>query len=174
MRCPFCNHDDTSVKNSRNTEDLSAIRRRRYCSECGGRFTTFERIQLRDIVVIKKDGNRVPLDRDKLARSIETALHKRPLPEGRLNRVINGIIRHLETSGDSEVATSVIGEMVMKALIHLDPVAYIRFSSVYHEFNSVSDFVNFISTMTETLEENTDDFEETLSMPQTSGLLSGS
>lgn len=162
MRCPFCNHEDTGVKNSRTTEDLSAIRRRRYCSECGGRFTTFERIQLRDIVVIKKNGNRVPLDRDKLARSIETALHKRPLPEGRLDRVINGIIRHLETSGDIEIPTSIIGEMVMKALIQLDPVAYIRFSSVYHEFNSVSDFVNFISTMTETFEKNSDDFDESV------------
>jgi len=159
MRCPFCGHSDTGVKNSRTTDDLSAIRRRRYCSECGGRFTTFERIQLRDLIVIKKDGNRVPFDRDKLARSVETALHKRPLQQGQIERVINSIIRHLETSGDVEIPTCTIGEMVMKALVQLDPVAYIRFSSVYHEFNSVSNFVDFISTMTETLDTLPDDGE---------------
>lgn len=159
MRCPFCANSDTGVKDSRTTEDQSAIRRRRFCAECGSRFTTFERIQLRDLVVLKKDGHRVPFDRDKLARSIETALHKRPLQQGRIERVINGIVRSLETSGDMETPTSTIGEMVMKALINLDAVAYIRFASVYHEFNGVSDFVNFISTMTQHDDVNADHIE---------------
>ncbi len=147
MRCPFCNHSDTAVKDSRNTDDLLAIRRRRFCQECGSRFTTFERIQLRDLVVIKKDGNRVPFDRDKLARSIVMALHKRAVPVERIERVISSIVRQLETSGDGEIETQTIGSIVMEALINLDPVAYVRFASIYHEFNDVSDFIDFISQM---------------------------
>ena len=147
MRCPFCGHSDTGVKDSRTTDDLSAIRRRRFCQECGSRFTTFERIQLRDLVVIKKDGNRVPFDRDKLAKSIVMALHKRAVPAERIERVISSIVRQLETSGDGEIPTQVIGSIVTEALINLDPVAYIRFASIYHEFNDVSDFIDFISQM---------------------------
>lgn len=155
MRCPFCGNSDTSVKDSRTTEDHSAIRRRRLCPECGSRFNTFERVQLRDLMVIKKDGNRVLFDRDKLARSIASALHKRPLPTGRIERVISGIIRSLETRGDAEIPTSTIGKLVMQALVNLDAVAYIRFASIYHEFSGVSDFVDFISQMTSTQEEPT-------------------
>lgn len=147
MRCPFCNHNDTAVKDSRNTDDLSAIRRRRFCQECGSRFTTFERIQLRDLVVIKKDGNRVPFDRDKLAKSIVMALHKRAVPAERIERVISSIVRQLETSGDGEIASHDIGSIVMEALINLDTVAYVRFASIYHEFSEVSDFIDFISQM---------------------------
>jgi transcriptional repressor NrdR len=147
MRCPFCTHPDTAVKDSRTTDDQATIRRRRFCSECGLRFTTFERVQLRELSVIKKEGRRVPFDRDKLARSITTALHKRPVSIERTERVVNSIIRRLETSGDAEIPTSTIGEMVMQALINLDPVAYVRFASVYREFNAISDFIEFISQM---------------------------
>lgn len=150
MRCPFCSHFDTTVKDSRTTDDLSAVRRRRQCPECGSRFTTFERIQLRDLMVIKKDGMRVPFDRDKLARSIESALHKRPIPADQIERMISGIIRRLETSGEIEIPTHVIGEMAIEALFNLDPVAYIRFASIYHEFQNVEDFVTFISNMSVT------------------------
>ncbi|WP_010300753.1 transcriptional regulator NrdR [Candidatus Odyssella thessalonicensis] len=149
MRCPFCGHTDTAVKDSRNTDDQSAIRRRRFCQECGSRFTTFERIQLRDLVVIKKDGNRVPFDRDKLAKSIVMALHKRAVPAERIERVISSIVRRLETSGDAEIPTAAIGSIVMEALVNLDAVAYVRFASIYHEFNNVSDFIEFISNMKE-------------------------
>lgn len=148
MRCPFCGNEDTAVKDSRTTDDHSAIRRRRFCLECGCRFTTFERIQLRELYVLKKNGRRVPFDRDKLARSIEMALHKRTISPDRVEKVITSLVRQLETSGDPEVSTSVIGEMVMQALINLDAVAYVRFSSVYHEFSEVKDFVDFISKMT--------------------------
>ena len=144
MRCPFCNHSDTAVKDSRNTDDLSAIRRRRFCQECGSRFTTFERIQLRDLVVIKKDGNRVPFDRDKLARSIVMALHKRAVPVERIERVISSIVRQLETSGDGEIETQTIGSIVMEALINLDPVAYVRFASVFYDFRTLDDFVQIL------------------------------
>lgn len=150
MRCPFCSHFDTTVKDSRTTDDLSAVRRRRQCPECGSRFTTFERIQLRDLMVIKKDGMRVPFDRDKLARSIESALHKRPIPAEQIERMISGIIRRLETSGEIEIPTHIIGEMAIEALFNLDPVAYIRFASIYHEFQNVEDFVTFISNMSVT------------------------
>lgn len=150
MRCPFCSHFDTTVKDSRTTDDLSAVRRRRQCPECGSRFTTFERIQLRDLMVIKKNGMRVPFDRDKLARSIESALHKRPIPADQIERMISGIIRRLETSGEIEIPTHVIGEMAIEALFNLDPVAYIRFASIYHEFQNVEDFVTFISNMSVT------------------------
>ena len=144
MRCPFCSNEDTAVKDSRTTEDNSAIRRRRICEECGSRFTTFERIQLRDLTVIKKNALRVPFDRDKLARSVVTALHKRSVDQDRVERVISSIVRQLETSGDAEIHTSRIGELVMDALLMLDSVAYVRFASVYHEFSDVNDFVDFI------------------------------
>lgn len=159
MRCPFCGHSDTAVKDSRNTDDQAAIRRRRFCQECGSRFTTFERIQLRDLLVIKKDGNRVPFDRDKLARSIMMALHKRPVAAERIERVISSIVRRLETSGDAEIPTHSIGSIVMEALINLDAVAYVRFASIYHEFNDVSDFIEFISNMKE-LAQNRSEFQE--------------
>lgn len=144
MRCPFCNHPDTAVKDSRTTEDHASIRRRRFCGECGSRFTTFERIQLRDLMVLKKSGVRVPFDRDKLARSIETALHKRAIDPERTERVISSIVRQLETSGETEIPTTTIGDMALEALLNLDPVAYVRFASVYKEFSDVKDFVAFI------------------------------
>ena len=147
MRCPFCNHYDTTVKDSRTTDDLSTVRRRRQCPQCGSRFTTFERIQLRDLMVIKKEGIRVPFDRDKLGKSIDSALHKRPIPPEQIERMISGIIRRLETSGDVEIPSHVIGEMVIEALFNLDPVAYIRFASIYHKFQNVEDFIKFISNM---------------------------
>ena len=149
MRCPFCSHFDTTVKDSRTTDDLSAVRRRRQCPQCGSRFTTFERIQLRDLIVIKKDGLRVAFDRDKLARSIETALHKRPIPADQIDRMISGVIRRLETGGEIEIPTHVIGEIAIEALFNLDTVAYVRFASVYHEFQNVEDFVTFISNMSQ-------------------------
>ncbi len=147
MRCPFCGHENTTVKDSRTTDDQAAIRRRRNCNECGCRFTTFERIQLRDLIVLKKNGHRVPFDRDKLARSIETALHKRSIEPEQIERMISGLIRRLETLGDNEISTSIIGEMAMESLINLDSVAYVRFASVYHEFGNVNDFIEFISKM---------------------------
>ena len=144
MRCPFCNHPDTGVKDSRTTEDNATIRRRRFCMECGSRFTTFERVQLRDLMVLKKSGLRVPFDRDKLAQSIETALHKREIEPERIERVVSSIVRQLETSGETEIPTTDIGEMAMDALLNLDSVAYVRFASVYKQFNDVKDFVAFI------------------------------
>ncbi|MGV8947944.1 MAG: transcriptional regulator NrdR [Candidatus Paracaedibacter sp.] len=144
MRCPFCSHSDTGVKDSRTTEDNAAIRRRRFCVECGSRFTTFERVQLRNLMVLKKSGVRVPFDRDKLAQSIETALHKRTIDPERTERVISSLVRQLEISGETEIPTTDIGEMVMDALLNLDAVAYVRFASVYKEFNDVKDFIAFI------------------------------
>ena len=146
MRCPFCSHDDTQVKDSRPTEDNTAIRRRRSCPNCGGRFTTFERVQLRDLTVIKKGGQRVPFDRDKLERSMRIALRKRPVEPERIDRVISGIVRRLESSGDTDVPAARIGEMVMDALANLDPVAYVRFASVYRNFREAKDFEDFIGS----------------------------
>ncbi|MCX7337831.1 MAG: transcriptional regulator NrdR [Alphaproteobacteria bacterium] len=147
MRCPFCGHADTSVKDSRTTDDQSSIRRRRFCGECGSRFTTFERVQLRDLLVVKKNGIRAPFDRDKLAHSITTAMHKRSLEPERVDRVVSGIVRQLETSGEPEISTHALGEMMMQALFNLDPVAYVRFASIYKEFSNVGDFVDFIKKM---------------------------
>jgi transcriptional repressor NrdR len=147
MRCPFCSHGDTSVKDSRTTDDQACIRRRRFCGECGSRFTTFERIQLRDLIVVKKGGVRVPFDRDKLARSITSAVHKRALDPERVERLISSIVRQLETSGEHEISSQQIGEMVMQALFHLDPVAYVRFASIYHDFHDVQNFVEFIQRL---------------------------
>jgi transcriptional repressor NrdR len=149
MRCPYCANPDTQVKDSRPTEDNSAIRRRRFCSACGARFTTFERIQLRELTVVKKNGQRLPFDRDKIARSILTACRKRPVDEERIERIVNSIQRRLESLGEAEVASSSIGEMVMEALQGLDKVAYVRFASVYKNFREVKDFENFVETLSE-------------------------
>jgi transcriptional repressor NrdR len=150
MRCPFCGHDDTQVKDSRPTEDNSAIRRRRFCPNCGARFTTFERIQLRELTVVKKDGQREPFDREKLARSMFTALRKRPVDNERIERVINGIVRRLESSGESDIPATAIGELVMEALKNLDQVAYVRFASVYRNFRDVADFEDFVGKLGDT------------------------
>lgn len=147
MRCPYCHHDDTAVKDSRTTDDHSAIKRRRICHECDCRFTTFERIQLREFVILKRNGHRVPFDRDKLARSVETALHKRSVDQDQIERVINKLIRRLETIGEQEIPTTIIGELVMESLVNLDAVAYVRFASVYQKFDAVTDFVHFISRL---------------------------
>jgi len=144
MRCPFCQNEDTQVKDSRPTEDSAAIRRRRQCDKCGSRFTTFERVQLRDLVVIKRSGRRVPFDRDKLARSLNIALRKRPIAPEQIEQMISGIVRKLESQGENEVASETIGEMVMEALAVLDPVAYVRYASVYRDFRAADDFSTFI------------------------------
>lgn len=147
MRCPFCGHDDTQVKDSRPTEDNAAIRRRRYCSACGSRFTTFERIQLRELMVVKSNGEKVPFDRDKLLRSLKIALRKRPVEDERIERMVNSIQRRLETLGENEIPTKVVGEMVMEQLKELDPVAYVRFASVYRNFREAKDFEEFVGKL---------------------------
>jgi transcriptional repressor NrdR len=147
MRCPFCGHDDTQVKDSRPTEDNSAIRRRRFCPSCGSRFTTFERVQLRDLVIVKKNGQKEPFDRDKLARSITLAVRKRPVESERVERIVSGIVRRLESLGESEIPSTVVGEMVMDALSTLDPVAYVRFASVYRNFREAKDFEDFVGKL---------------------------
>jgi len=144
MRCPFCGHNDTQVKDSRPTEDNAAIRRRRSCSACGSRFTTFERVQLRDLTILKKNGQRAPFDRDKLMRSIQIATRKRPVDEERIERIVNGIQRRLESSGENEIPSTHVGELVMEALASLDQVAYVRFASVYKNFREARDFENFV------------------------------
>jgi len=144
MRCPFCGHNDTQVKDSRPTEDNAAIRRRRFCADCGSRFTTFERVQLRDLTILKKNGQRVAFDRDKLIRSIQMAIRKRPVDEGRVERVVNGIQRRLESSGENEIRSETVGELVMEALSNLDSVAYVRFASVYKNFREARDFEDFV------------------------------
>ena len=144
MRCPFCGNVDTQVKDSRPAEDHVSIRRRRFCPACGGRFTTYERVQLRDLVVVKTSGKREPFDRDKLERSIRIAMQKRPIEPERIEQMISGIVRKLESQGESEVPSETIGEMVMEALNHLDPVAYVRYASVYRDFREASDFADFI------------------------------
>ena len=144
MRCPFCINEDTQVKDSRPTEDNTAIRRRRHCPACGGRFTTFERIQLRELTVLKKSGARILFDRDKLERSIQIATRKRNVEPERVERMINGIVRQLESSGENEIPSKSIGELVMAALANLDPVAYVRFASVYRNFREARDFEDFV------------------------------
>ena len=140
MRCPYCSGENTQVKDSRPTEENASIRRRRICPDCGGRFTTFERVQLREITIIKRSGRRVPFDRDKLARSIEVAMRKRPVEAERVERLISGIVRQLESMGEAELPSSVIGGLVMEALRGLDAVAYVRFASVYRDFRDAADF----------------------------------
>jgi transcriptional repressor NrdR len=153
MRCPFCGHDDTQVKDSRPTEDNSAIRRRRQCPACGARFTTFERVQLRELMVVKKNGGREPFERDKLERSLSLALRKRPVTPEHIERMINGLVRRLEVQGESEIPTDLIGEMVMEALESLDPVAYVRFASVYKNFGEARDFEKFVGELSQRLHE---------------------
>ena len=147
MRCPFCGHNDSQVKDSRPTEDNASIRRRRFCPSCGGRFTTFERIQLRELTVLKKNGKRAPFDRDKLYRSIQISLRKRPVDEERVDRMITGIVRRLESMGEPEIPSPVIGVMVMDSLGNLDPVAYVRFASVYRNFREAKDFEDFVEDL---------------------------
>ena len=147
MRCPFCGHDDTQVKDSRPTEDNAAIRRRRFCPDCGSRFTTFERVHLRDLMVVKKNSQRVAFDRDKLTRSILIATRKRQVDPERVVRIVTGIQRRLESSGEADIPTATIGEMVMDRLPGLDPVAYIRYASVYRNFREAMDFEDFVGRL---------------------------
>ena len=147
MRCPFCQSLDTQVKDSRPAEDGSVIRRRRVCSDCGGRFTTFERVQLRDLYVIKKSGRKVPFDRDKLARSFEVALRKRPIDPERVERAVSGIVRQLESSGEQDIQAEEIGTLVMEALKGMDDVAYVRFASVYKNFRDPQDFQDLLGEL---------------------------
>jgi len=149
MRCPFCGSDDTQVKDSRPTEENATIRRRRYCPACGSRFTTFERVQLRELTVVKKNGDKAPFDRDKVMRSLRIALRKRPVDNERIERVVNSIQRRLETLGESEIPTKVVGEMIMDNLHDLDQVAYVRFASVYRNFREAKDFEEFIGELSD-------------------------
>ncbi len=147
MRCPFCGHDDTQVKDSRPAEEAAAIRRRRFCASCGQRFTTVERVQLRELFVIKSDGRRVLFDREKLARSITIALRKRPVEGDRIERVVNSIVRQLEASGETDIPSAQIGEQVMDTLKAVDEVAYVRFASVYRDFREAKDFEAFLGSL---------------------------
>jgi transcriptional repressor NrdR len=140
MRCPYCGNVDTQVKDSRPSEDNTSIRRRRVCQDCGGRFTTFERVQLRELMVLKRNGRRVPFDRDKLARSVQVALRKRSVDPDRVERMVSGIVRQLESGGESEIMSEQIGHLVMEGLRGLDDVAYVRFASVYRNFREAKDF----------------------------------
>ena len=147
MRCPFCSNEDSQVKDSRPTEDNTAIRRRRICDQCGSRFTTFERIQLRDLVVIKTNDLKEVFDRDKMFRSLSMALRKRNIDQEKIEKIVNAIVRKLENSGDTEIKTTLIGQYIMDALSHLDQVAYVRFASVYKNFREVKDFEDFLGNL---------------------------
>jgi transcriptional repressor NrdR len=147
MRCPFCGNDDTQVKDSRPTDDGSAIRRRRFCPACGARFTTFERVQLRELYVVKSSGQKEPFDREKLLRSMRISLRKRPVDADRIDRVVNSIVRQLESSGETEIPSTQIGEMVMNQLGGIDKVAYIRYASVYRDFREAADFNDFVEKL---------------------------
>jgi transcriptional repressor NrdR len=155
MRCPFCGHAESQVKDSRPSEDGGAIRRRRLCPECGGRFTTFERVQLRELTILKRSGRRTPFERDKLARSIAVAIRKRPIDPERVERMISSIVRQLESMGETELPSSAVGELVMTQLKALDDVAYVRYASVYRDFRETQDFAQFLSA--EGLAEATED-----------------
>ena len=144
MRCPFCGHDESQVKESRPSEDGAAIRRRRMCPSCEGRFTTFERVQLRELTILKRSGRRTPFDRDKLARSVAIAIRKRPIEPDRVERMISAIVRQLESMGETELPSSTIGELMMKHLKQLDDVAYVRYASVYRDFRETEDFARFL------------------------------
>ncbi|MEZ5839917.1 MAG: transcriptional regulator NrdR [Hyphomicrobiales bacterium] len=150
MRCPYCGSAETQVKDSRPTEDGTAIRRRRICADCGGRFTTFERVQLRELTVVKKTGRRVPFDRDKLMRSIQIALRKRQVEPERIERMVNGIVRQLESMGENDVTSEQVGHLVMEGLRGLDDVAYVRFASVYRNFREAKDFETFLGELGQT------------------------
>jgi len=145
MRCPFCSSEDTQVKDSRQAEDNSAVRRRRQCGSCGARFTTFERVQLRDLTVVKKSGRRTPFERDKLARSVLIALQKRPVKPDQVEQMISGVVRQLEAGGSSDIESDRIGELVMEGLSSLDKIAYVRYASVYKDFRATEDFASFIT-----------------------------
>ena len=147
MRCPFCSNEDSQVKDSRPTEDNTAIRRRRICEQCGSRFTTFERIQLRDLVVLKNKGQRENFDRDKMFRSLSLALRKRNIENEKIEKIINAIVRKLENSGETEIKSNIIGQYIMEALMHLDQVAYVRFASVYKNFREAKDFEDFLGNL---------------------------
>lgn len=147
MRCPYCGAEDTQVKDSRPSEDGAAIRRRRFCPQCDARFTTFERVQLRELTVIKSDGSRKLFDRDKLARSMRIALRKRPVEEEKLEQIINGLVRQMETMGEGDITTRQIGQLVMETLRRLDPVAHVRYASVYKDFRTPADFNEFVDML---------------------------
>lgn len=147
MRCPYCGSLDTQVKDSRPTDDHTSIRRRRVCPDCGGRFTTFERVQLRELTVLKRSGRRVPFDRTKLERSLEIALRKRPVSPERIERMLNGVVRQLESMGEPEISSEQIGELLMEGLRGLDDVAYVRFASVYKNFREAKDFGALVETL---------------------------
>ncbi len=148
MRCPYCQSTDTQVKDSRPSEDHTAIRRRRVCADCGGRFTTFERVQMRELTVVKKHGRRVPFDRDKLMRSVQIALRKRPVDPERIERMVSGIVRRLENMGEGDIKSSTIGKLVMEGLKGLDDVGYVRFASVYKNFREARDFEALLGELT--------------------------
>jgi transcriptional repressor NrdR len=154
MRCPFCGHAESQVKDSRPSEDGAAIRRRRLCPMCGGRFTTFERVQLRELTIVKRSGRRAPFDRDKLARSVQVAIRKRPVDPEQVERMISAIVRQLESVGETELPSSTVGELVMTHLKQLDDVAYVRYASVYRDFRETQDFARFLGEegLTEALE----------------------
>ncbi len=154
MHCPFCGSDDNQVKDSRPVEDGGAVRRRRQCNACGARFTTFERIQLRELVVVKRDGEKVHFDRDKLKRSIMIAIRKRGIDEDRIERIVNGIVRELEISGETEIETRRLGRLAMERLAELDEVAYVRFASVYEDFADARDFEQFIARLADQREKD--------------------
>ena len=147
MRCPFCSNEDTQVKDSRPTEDNTSIRRRRICDQCGSRFTTFERIQLRDLVVVKNKGQKENFDRDKMFRSLSLALRKRSIENEKIEKIVNAIVRKLENSGETEIKSNIIGQYIMDALMHLDQVAYVRFASVYKNFREAKDFEDFLDNL---------------------------
>ena len=147
MRCPFCSNEDTQVKDSRPTEDNTAIRRRRVCDTCGSRFTTFERIQLRDLVVMKTNGQKENFDRDKMYRSLSLALRKRNVDTEKIEKIVNAIVRKLENSGETDIKSNIIGQYIMEALMHLDQVAYVRFASVYKNFREAKDFEDFLGNL---------------------------
>ena len=147
MKCPFCGCEETQVKDSRNADDNTSVRRRRECPECGSRFTTFERIQLRELIVVKKNGEKTPFDRDKLAKSISLAVRKRPISPERVEKIVNSLQRKFESSGETEITTGQIGENVMEVLSHLDNIAYIRFASVYKDFRDLQDLNDFIASI---------------------------
>ena len=149
MRCPFCSYEDSQVKDSRHTEDNTAIRRRRICEQCGSRFTTFERIQLRDLIVIKSNGQKETFDRDKMFRSLSLSLRKRNVEQDKTEKIVSAIARRLENSGETEIKSNIIGEYIMEALSNLDQVAYVRFASVYKNFREVKDFEDFLDNLEE-------------------------
>ena len=152
MRCPFCSNEDTQVKDSRPTEDNTSIRRRRICDQCGSRFTTFERIQLRDLVVVKSKGQKENFDRDKMFRSLSLALRKRNVDSEKIEKIVNAIVRKLENSGETEIKSNIIGQLIMEALMHLDQVAYVRFASVYKNFREAKDFEEFLGVISDNKE----------------------